>query len=861
MKLRFGSLIGFVFTCFCILPVSAGGRVQSYGLQFASHEVVQDQRTSLDLSPGKSLNFAGNFQLSFDLSFAPHLETYFGYVVRIIENDKRNIDLVYDAEGFNVIIGDKLSPVSFKVPKEKLFNHWTHVVLKFDVQKSEISLEFDGKRYLVPGIRLKYDASYKFLFGANQYGVFRTTDVPPIRIKQVEIASAKHLLYQWPLNESNGAIAYERLSQQNGIVGHAVWVGAMHFRWSPVLVGKINGPASVAFNPVKEELYVVSEDSLYTFSGKTEKWSASAYRSGKINLNAGSQSVYNPLDGKLYNVILDQKFLISYNFETQSWDKSFEAEPMPNYWHFNKIFSGVDTALYTFGGYGQLLYKNSVFRYELNHPQWEKVQSKGDFFKPRYLSAIGASRRGDTAYILGGYGSTSGKQILNPKNIYEMLAYSFKTHTFKKLFDLDVKDRDFAFANSLVIDHRSRQYYGLVFSEHQYNSSLRMIVGSLDQPKFSYVGSEIPYPFHDTKSFSDLFYSDHSKKFIAVTLLWDKKVNQTQVKVFTLLGPPSMAEVAVTGTRRSISLYYWLVGCLVLAGGVFWVFNRRVKFVPSINEHHTNVVLESVSKSVVSHPAEPEVSAKQFSSSLEGSPIPKNTIMLFGNFQVFDAEGTEITKYFTPVVKELFLIILLHSVRWGRGISSEKLDETLWFDKSAKSARNNRSVTITKLKSLLEKMDSCLLSKDTGYWKIEADYTKLFIDYKQYLLLVNNKELNHQLVEQITDIVKRGSFLINTDYEWLDTFKSEVSNDIIDKLVDFIDKKNAVQHSPELSIKIADLICYFDTVNEDAMMIKCRALSTLGKHSLARQAFESFSKEYRTLYGEDFKRDFPSVTS
>ena len=40
------------------------------------------------------------------------------------------------------------------------------------------------------------------------------------------------------------------------------------------------------------------------------------------------------------------------------------------------------------------------------------------------------------------------------------------------------------------------------------------------------------------------------------------------------------------------------------------------------------------------------------------------------------------------------------------------------------------------------------------------------------------------------------------------------------------------------------------------MAIKCKVLSALGKHSLAKETFESFSKEYKILYDEEFKKTF-----
>ena len=37
----------------------------------------------------------------------------------------------------------------------------------------------------------------------------------------------------------------------------------------------------------------------------------------------------------------------------------------------------------------------------------------------------------------------------------------------------------------------------------------------------------------------------------------------------------------------------------------------------------------------------------------------RNSILLFGDLQLFDSEGADITRYFTPLLKELFLVILI----------------------------------------------------------------------------------------------------------------------------------------------------------------------------------------------------------
>ena len=57
-----------------------------YGLTFKAHTVNQDQRTSLDLTPDRSLHLGNKFSLSFDIKLREELHTY-GYVFRIISDD------------------------------------------------------------------------------------------------------------------------------------------------------------------------------------------------------------------------------------------------------------------------------------------------------------------------------------------------------------------------------------------------------------------------------------------------------------------------------------------------------------------------------------------------------------------------------------------------------------------------------------------------------------------------------------------------------------------------------------------------------------------------------------------------------
>lgn len=854
----------FFLACFLFfLTASLKGYGQSYGLGFAGHEVVQDKRTSLDLSLDHPICLDHNFDFSFDLSFMPGYADYFGYVFRLIDKAGRNIDLVYDMrfrenKHFKLIIGNTVSDIAFDLDILKLYKNWYTLKFSFDADHQLLVLTADGKTYQQK-IDLKSNC-YKILLGANNYKDFKIKDVPPMKIREVRIVEGQHLSYYWPLDEQSGNKAAEKVNGKDGNVSSPIWIKKLHHDWELVKEFTVKGPASVALNPDKEELYVVADDSLATYNVLSHQLSYQDYQSGKQGLLAGNQSLYDKHRGKLINIYMDQKLAANYNFSTGKWDKKYvNPDVITLYWHPNKFYSAADSALYMIGGYGQYNYRRTVYRYHDSDKSWSAVKTTGNF-TPRYLAALGVSKGG--AYILGGYGSSTGEQILNPKNIYDLNFYDVGTRTFKKILEIKPQHEDFAFANSMVINEKNNTYYALTFPNDKYNSSLQLIEGSLSSPSYRLVGNQIPYAFHDINSFADLFYCPASQKYVAVTLLRDEKLNQTQVKIYTLYGPP---EAVLSGTSQMTSSFrlgkylLFLLPLLLAAVYLAYRYLQKKRMVPAPVQEITSVKT-AIEEESPERPLAPVPAGKQQPEiKNETSNMVKNSIFLFGDMQLFDKCGEDMTKLLSPLIRELFLVVLLYTIKWGRGISSEKLTEILWFDKSAESARNNRSVNIAKLKIILEKLEGCQISKTTGYWKIDFDPAYVHIDYHHYLNIVNSKqEIDKNRLNELTNLIQRGSFLSNVEYDWLDSFKSEISNEIIDTYLHYA-AGIKIADDPELLINLANYVFYFDPVNEEAMMINCKALVHLGKHSLAKTKFETFCKAYKAIYGEEFKQSFQEI--
>ena len=870
---------------------SSSAQAAPFGLGFYNNETVQDRRTSLDLTPERALTFRDNASLSFDFAFLPGHTNYFGYILRLVRNNTQNIDLLFDKvrlpQGyFRMVAGDKAPFGNFKLDSAQLFNSWNRVRLDFDYAHDRLVVHVNAAVFVQTGLHLSGTDSFRISFGACPVQQFKTTDVPPVKIRDIRIAEGGKDRYHWPLDAEKGTVAAETVSGDDAAVMNPLWIRSTHYEWKPLDSLLVDGPASCAFDARDGVLYLIGKDSLSAYTLSSGDRRALPYNSGKQELLAGNQSVYDPFDQRLYNLYPDQQLAAVFDFTSLRWDARYHPGDI-NYWHFNKFCSATDSSIYMLNGYGHMLYKNSVFRYHIPTGKWEQVNFSGDTLIPRYLAAAGATERGDTVYSIGGYGSSSGQQILNPRTLYDMLRYDVRTRSVKKLFELSPgpAGEDFTFANSLVVDQRHGAWYGLIFNNEKYHSDLQLVKGSLSGPAYEAVGSKIPYPFHDIESFADLYYSAAAGKFLAVVFFTDSTASRpahTWVHLYSLDGPPEpyVAEpptLVPPGHNYGIYIGIALL-CVVAAGSVFWL--RRRLSAAATTRAASNAPSPGITASpfapgmptAAAVPARDDIPAAS-SAATPGSPAPspaapafnavapdanpRSAIYLFGDLQAFDTEGVDLTKQFSPLLKQLFLLIFLNSLKNKRGISSEKLNETLWFDKDEKSARNNRSVNIAKLKALLDKTGGCNLSKETGYWKIDVDPSTVHVDYLDYLSITDNRErVNKKAVEALAAITQRGSLLHDVEYPWLDPFKSDVSNHVIDTYLHFARQDPS---DPEFMIKLADYIFYFDSVNEDAMSIKCRALVQLGKHSLARNTYVSFVKDYKQIYGEDFQQDFQSV--
>ncbi len=845
---RFDPLFRFILL-FAFVIIYDAAFSQTYGLKFKSHDVVLDQRTEFDLSPDKLLSFQNEFEISFDYRidlYKPNdYSGLFGYVFRVISKEDNNVDLLITPTPsiyLNLVIGKNNSIVQVGSPQNSIDN-WTNLRIKFFLKEDRLVFYTPDTFYVQNNVGFKNDDSFKIVFGANDYQNFKTSDVPSMSIKDVRIFENGKLKNHWLLDEEEGSIAKNRLSKNSGIVKNPSWLKNNHQAWMTLYQVDLQGSILVASDADNGKLFLVGERELLVYSAQGNSIQTIKYQQEPRFLNSELKAIYSSQDKKIYCYEVDGQLLYSLNIQSGEWIEICKvAKTVLKSRHHNTYFNQAENSVYVFGGYGMHTYNNAIRKIDLNGTNWQDLPSDKNIFPPRYLAGLGSLN--DTLYILGGYGSLTGSQMVNPHSYFDLLGYSIKNQTLFKKFEIPRLIDDMCVVNNMWIDKRNRNFYALVFEKMKFEGTLQLIKGNIDHPEVDIVGNTIPFKFQDIKSNAGLYYFPVQNKLFAYTT-FAKDTSSTQVGIYSINYPPNHTELKefTAKAKKNLSLIYLASAFVFLSGLFAWFMirkrNAKGKPAVTIGTHHT-------------------YQENEFAASISEIKSEKSfhQLLLFGGFQVFNRNNVDITNKFSPLLKELFLVILLHTYKNNKGISSEKLTEYLWYDKSELSARNNRAVNIAKLKTILTEVGAIELTKKTGYWKIICNHEEVKCDYADFLKITSSKSnLTKQNVNKLVEITQKGAFLLNVNYEWLDDFKADVSDKIVDSLVAFAEKSD-LQTDAEFIVRLADCVFNFDRSNEEAMILKCKAEYFLGKHSLAKLTYEKFIKEYQLLYNEEYQRSF-----
>jgi len=232
-----------------------------------------------------------------------------------------------------------------------------------------------------------------------------------------------------------------------------------------------------------------------------------------------------------------------------------------------------------------------------------------------------------------------------------------------------------------------------------------------------------------------------------------------------------------------------------------------------------------------------------------------NQVQLFSEFRAINNKGENITKLFTPKVKELFLYILIYTVRNGKGAITSELNGELWPGIEHKKVANNRAVTLNKLRKILNEIEGIEIEiQDQNI--IAVMQNPFFCDYIEAIKLCRNTgKISRQELETFYQLVKKGSFLKGTTFYWLDDIRGFTGNQVIDNLLNLaVIYKNEKNYEGINSI--ANRILDYDELSEEAIYLQIWTLLKSNNSHLAKFNFNSFCSKYEKSMGEPFSMNF-----
>lgn len=248
-----------------------------------------------------------------------------------------------------------------------------------------------------------------------------------------------------------------------------------------------------------------------------------------------------------------------------------------------------------------------------------------------------------------------------------------------------------------------------------------------------------------------------------------------------------------------------------------------------------------------------------FSNNVVSATPEKSRLQLFGEFKALNAEGENITRLFTPKVKELLIFTIVHNLRNNLGAPISEVDATLWHGIPPKKVANNRAVTLNKLRKILVLFHEIEIISNNGYLLLKTGGT-FFCDYEEAFQLCQIKEgMSRQQLETFFHLVKAGSLLKGLDWPWLDEIRGYIGNQVIDnllKLAKYYQRENKLKEVENVAQRILD----YDELSEEAVFLQIWTQQKAGNSHMAKFHFETFCTRYQKAMGEEFAISFSAFT-
>lgn len=852
-----------LFVLLCMVGKVDASSLYDYGLSLKSHTVPGIERTTLYLDDNQPFSIKNDFIISFQMYVRAN-EHDFGSILHLHTNTNQFIRFSFVAGEERhfpaLVLNEGIININSPIEREK----WLDVSLHLRLKDNVIEIDYDNKKIsaMAP---LQGVKSVTALFGQMEKYL---ADVAPIDLRNVTITQDGKQIREWKLWKHNDTVCYDEIEGAVARAIHPVWLIDNHIEWKPVYQAKIPGKLDVAFNAREALFYLVKSQSIEVLDENGTLQKEIAIRGGYPAVEFPNHLLYDTLSNELVSYYPKKGITSCFSFDTERWSNEVRnTEEASNYNHA-RTFNPADSSFYFFGGYGFYQYRNDLYRMKYGTNQIEQVEYERPLY-PRYSAAMAIV--GDELYIFGGRGNKYGKQELSSHYYWGLCAINLKNKQSRIVWQKNQpQEEGTIMASTMYFEPSDSSFYAV-------STSKGGVLWKISMKDSVY--SEVSKPIHNESAYQDSDFSlytspSHGKLFLVLDKILS---NHTHDLAIYSINMPLVNEVDIrqsaTGESVNNRWYLYAIGVLlllVLAGFVLYRFkyNGKNKKAP-VTKKVTEKTVATTGKAQ-HQPSMPEskIMPKKewipetetiFTETVNYYDRSRASISLLGCFNVRDKDGNDITSNFTPRLKHLLILLILHTEKNAQGILASKTTEILWPEKEETAARNNRNVNLRKLRVLLESIGDMEVMIENNFLRIKWG-TNVFCDYHTLIACTKlfEQEKSEELLNRILELLLYGPLLPNTIVDWLDDFKDDYSSYSIDLLKNLLEIEISRNHQ-DMIIRLADIMFLHDPLNEEALAAKCAVLSAQGKKGIARNLYDRFCKEYHDSMGENYKIPFADL--
>ena len=574
MKHRSRIIFGLVFLILLSNRISSQNLYHT-GLLFTAAPSPKEQRTSLNLTPDSPIAVRNKFNLEFD--FAIWNREQFGYIFRIFDKQRHNIDLVYIPKSstlafLKLVVNGHPTLINVELAEKDLVrNNWLHLNLSFDLIAGNVELKLGDIVHRDDKVDLRGIGRLNFCFGANQSFYFPTTDVPQMAIRNIRIADylgkSRH---NWLLNESEGEEATDLEGNFTAHIDNPTWLINNHFFWTKKDEMRLDVSSGVTFDTLQNRIIFVGKHKIVSYDIINSQTSEQIVNNVKPTSLKSESYFYSSSGKKIYCVGSLPNQVNICDEGNNEWEKPGASSESAQYINSTFFMNAKMDAVFSIGGYRSYRYYDILMRYNFLEKSWNQVLLKGDKLEPRSYASVTETRNPNEYYIFGGYGNVSGQQELGPQCLYDLYQLNLKDSVLKKKWKMENVSENFIPMGSTTLSEPHPALYVLGFPPFLNGTYLKLYRISLENVGFSVVSDTIHFYFDEERSKASLFFFRKTQEFYAVIKTQSGR-DSVNYKIFSLTYPPVNRSLMSFTSKKSLAPplswtkpVYWMVAAISL---------------------------------------------------------------------------------------------------------------------------------------------------------------------------------------------------------------------------------------------------------------------------------------------------------